>query len=166
VNTAKAWLSILEASFQIVLLKPYFANLGKRLVKTPKLYFPETALPAYLTGLADPKHALLGPMGGPLFENAVFAEIYRGFVHRGETPRLFFWRTADGHEVDFVLDFGASLIPIEAKLAATPTPAMAANLLSFRELFRKQVSQTYLVCLGSPLRQLAPEVFVVPFTAL
>jgi predicted AAA+ superfamily ATPase len=165
-NTAKAWLSILEASFQIVLLKPYFANLGKRLVKTPKLYFLDTAIPAYLAGLAEPKHALLGPMGGALFENAVFAELYRAFVHRGEAPRIFFWRTADGQEVDFILDLGPRLVPIEVKLSATPTPAMAANLLAFRALFPKPAGPGYLICLGAPLRQLADDVTVAPFGAL
>lgn len=166
VNTAKAWLSILEASFQIVLLKPYFVNLGKRLVKAPKLYFLDTAIPAYLAGLSDPKHALLGPMGGALFENAVFAELYRAFVHRGEAPRIFFWRTAEGHEVDFILDFGTRLVPVEVKLSATPTPAMAKNLIAFRELFPKPVQQSYLVCLGASLMQLATDVTVVPFRAL
>jgi hypothetical protein len=166
VNTAKAWLSILEASFQIVLLKPYYVNLGKRLVKSPKLYFLDTGLPAYLTGLVDPKHALLGPMGGALFENAVFAEFYRAFVHRGQMPRLFFWRTAAGHEVDFILDFGARLIPVEVKLTATPTPSMTANLAAFRELFSKQVKQSYLVCLAAKAFRLSAETVATPFQAL
>ncbi|MEK7726996.1 MAG: ATP-binding protein [candidate division KSB1 bacterium] len=163
VNTVKAWLSLLEASFQIVLLKPYYVNLGKRLVKAPKLYFLDAALPAYLTGLVDPKHALRGPMGGPLFENAVFAELFRAFVHRGESSRIFFWRTAAGHEVDFILDFGTHLIPIETKLTATPTPAMAANLTAFSALFPKQVSQSFLICLAQRSIKLTGEITVVPF---
>ncbi len=166
VNTAKAWLSILEASFQIVLLKPYYANLGKRLVKAPKLYFLETGLPAYLTGLVEPKHALLGPMGGPLFENAVFAELYRGFAHRGEVPRIFFWRTAAGQEVDFILDFGAYLMPLEVKLTATPAPALTANLQALRALFAKKVRLSYLVCLSSRVSQLAADVIVAPFETI
>lgn len=166
VNTAKAWLSILEASFQIVLLKPYFVNLGKRLVKAPKLYFLDTAIPAYLAGLSDPKHALLGPMGGALFENAVFAELYRTFVHRSEAPKIFFWRTTDGQEVDFIVDLGPQLIPLEVKLSATPTPAMAKNLVAFRALFPQQVEHAYVVCLSAALAQLAPAVTVVPFRAL
>jgi hypothetical protein len=140
--------------------------LGKRLVKSPKLYFLDTGLPAYLTGLVDPKHALLGPMGGALFENAVFAEFYRAFVHRGQMPRLFFWRTAAGHEVDFILDFGARLIPVEVKLTATPTPSMTANLAAFRELFSKQVKQSYLVCLAAKAFRLSAETVATPFQAL
>lgn len=165
VNTVKAWLSLLEASFQIVLLKPYYVNLGKRLVKTPKLYFLDAALPAYLAGLVDPKHALQGPMGGPLFENAVFAELYRAFVHRGESSKIFFWRTAAGHEVDFILDFGTHLVPIETKLTATPTPAIAANLTAFAELFPQQVQQSFLVCLAQQTMQFPHAITVMPFAA-
>ncbi|HFE53807.1 MAG TPA: DUF4143 domain-containing protein, partial [Bacteroidetes bacterium] len=148
VNTARAWLSVLEASFQIVLLRPYYANLGKRLVKSPKLYFLDAALPAYLTGLFDARHALLGPMGGALLENAVFGEIYRAFVHRGQEPRLYFWRTASGHEVDFILDLGHQIVPVEVKLTATPKPALARNLVKFKELFGAKVSRAFLVCLA------------------
>ncbi|MFQ5630274.1 MAG: ATP-binding protein [bacterium] len=165
-NTVKAWLSILEASYQIVLLKPYYANLGKRLVKAPKLYFLDTALPAYLTGLSDPKHALLGPMGGALLENAVFAELYRAFVHRGEMPRIFFWRTGAGHEVDFILDFGTHLVPIEVKLSATPKPQIAENLKAFAKLFEEKVHHTFLICLTEKPVLLARNVTALPFTAL
>lgn len=144
VNTVKTWFSILEASFQIVLLKPYYENLGKRLVKIPKLYFLDPAIPAYLAGLRETEHAIRGPMGGALFENAVFAELYRTFVHHGEQPRLFFWRTAAGHEVDFILDLGHTLVPIEVKLTATPKPAMAKSLEKFSSLFER-VGQLYLI---------------------
>ncbi|MCG8605333.1 DUF4143 domain-containing protein [bacterium] len=104
VTTIKAWLSVLEATLQIVLVKPYHRNAGKRLVKAPKLYFLGPGLTAYLVGLMEPRHALLGPMGGPLFENAVFVQIYRGFLHHGEPARVYHWRTSAGHEVDLVLD--------------------------------------------------------------
>jgi predicted AAA+ superfamily ATPase len=166
VNTVKAWLSILEASYQIVLLKPYYASVGKRLVKSPKLYFLDAGIPAYLAGLADPKHALLGPMGGPLLENAVFAQLYRAFAHRGQVPRIFFWRTSAGHEVDFILDFGTRLIPIEVKLSATPAPGMAENLTVFAKLFPKLIGDSYVVCLAANAVQLASNVLAVPFTAL
>jgi predicted AAA+ superfamily ATPase len=165
VNTIKAWFSILEASYQIVLLKPYYENLGKRLVKMPKLYFLDPAIPAYLTGLSDTNHAMKGPLGGALFENAVFAELFRGFVHNGEQPRIFFWRTAAGHKVDFILDFGHSLIPIEVKLTATPKPEMAANLEKFSALFEK-VSHSYLICLNQTAQYLTRNVFILPFDCI
>jgi len=163
VNTVKAWFSILEASFQIVLLKPYYSNLGKRLVKSPKLYFLDPAIPAYLAGLEDAKHAFMGPMGGALFENAVFAEIYRAFIHRGEAPRIFFWRTAMGHEVDFILDFGTHLIPVEVKLSATPKKIFAKNLQKFGDLFPSLVHQSYLICLCSKSTYLTQNIIALPF---
>lgn len=108
VNTAKAWLSVLEASRQVILLRPYFANLGKRLVKTPKLYFSDVGTLCYLVGLRDPVHAAQGPMAGPIFETAVVGEVVRALVHRGTPPAVYFWRTAAGSEVDLLVDVGAS----------------------------------------------------------
>lgn len=71
VNTVKAWLSVLEATFQVVILRPYFANVGKRLVKTPKVYFTDTGTLCYLVGLRDPAHAAASPLAGAIFETAV-----------------------------------------------------------------------------------------------
>ncbi len=98
VNTIKAWLSVLEATFQVIVLRPYFANVGKRLVKTPKVYFTDTGTLCYLVGLRDPEHAAAGPLGGAIFETAVLAEIVKTFWHRGEEPQVYFWRTATGVE--------------------------------------------------------------------
>ena len=89
-NTIKAWLSVLEATFQVVILRPYFANIGKRLVKTPKVYFTDVGTLCYLVGLKDPEHAASGPMGGAIFETAVLSEIMKTLIHRGEEPRFIF----------------------------------------------------------------------------
>ena len=91
VNTAKAWLSALEATFQVMILRPYFANVGKRLVKTPKVYFTDVGMLCYLAGLKDPEHAASGPMGGAIMETAVLSEIIRTLVHRGIEPQVHFW---------------------------------------------------------------------------
>lgn len=128
VNTAKAWLSVLEATVQVVVLRSYFANVGKRLVKTPKLYFTDVGTLCYLAGLKDPNHATAGPMGGAIFETAVLAEIMKTLLHRGENPQIYFWRTSYGAEVDIVVDASGKLIPIEVKLSATPRPAMATHV--------------------------------------
>ena len=94
VNTVKDWISILEASFQVFILRPYYANIGKRLVKSPKVYFTDTGLLCYLVGLRDSEHAASGQMGGAIFENLVAAELFKIYIHRGEEPALYFWRTA------------------------------------------------------------------------
>ncbi|RLC07210.1 MAG: GTP-binding protein, partial [Deltaproteobacteria bacterium] len=80
VNTAKAWLSVLEASYQVIVLRPYFANIGKRLVKTPKIYFTDVGILCCLAGLKDPNHAASGPMGGAILETAVLSEIVKALT--------------------------------------------------------------------------------------
>ena len=86
VNTVKAWLSVLEATYQVIIVRPYFANVGKRLVKTPKVYFTDVGTLCYLAGLKDPEHAAAGPMSGAIFETAVLSEIVRTLTHRGMDP--------------------------------------------------------------------------------
>ena len=131
-NTIKAWLSVLEATYQVIVVRPYFGNVGKRLVKTPKVYFSDVGTLCHLTGLTDPVHAASGPMAGPIMETAVLSEIVRTVTHRGMNARVSFWRTMVGTEVDFVVETPRGLIPIEVKLSATPRPAMATNIKSFQ----------------------------------
>jgi len=166
VNTAKAWLSILEATFQVVILRPYFVNVGKRLIKTPKVYFIDVGTLCYLTGLRDPVHAASGPMAGAIFETAVLSEIVKTYVHRGEEPRIYFWRTSAGMEVDIVVETGEKLIPIEVKLSSTPRPAMAAGIKSFREVFGDKTMSGYVVHPGDVRLPLGQEVIALPFSAL
>ena len=141
VNTAKDWLSILEASFQVFVLRPYFVNLGKRLVKSPKVYFTDTGLLCYLVGLRDAEHAAAGPMGGAIFENLVVAELFKTSLHRGEEPSFYFWRTASGSEVDLVVESQSGLVPIEIKLSATPRPEMAQGDCQLQARLRGSRSQ-------------------------
>ena len=122
-----AWLSVLEASGQIALVRPYFVNIGKRLVKHPKAYFLDNGVLSYLLGLTRPEETVQGIAAGALFENAVYGQLHRFFVNRGETPQLCFWRTASGDEIDFVVMVGRRLIPIEAKLTATPIEACGSS---------------------------------------
>ncbi|MCE5254081.1 MAG: ATP-binding protein [Actinomycetia bacterium] len=166
VNTAKAWLSVLEATHQVRILRPYFANVGKRLVKTPKVYFTDTGILCFLAGLRDATHAASGPMAGPIFETAVLAELVKGLGRRGRDPEVYFWRTATGAEVDFVVDTGSALIPIEAKTSATPRPAMAAGIAAFRELLGDKAAPGYVVHAGDVRLPLAPGVTALPFAEL
>jgi predicted AAA+ superfamily ATPase len=166
VNTGKAWLSVLEASFQVIVLRPYFANVGKRLVKTPKVYFADTGTLCHLAGLRGPQHAASGPMGGQIFETAVLAEIVKTFRNRGDDPKLYFWRTSSGVEVDIIIDIGIKLIPIEVKLSATPKPSMADGILSFRKDFGKKSHRGYVIHPGDILLPLGENVTALPFCAL
>jgi len=163
VNTAKAWLSVLEATHQIRIVRPYFANVGKRLVKTPKVYFTDTGILCFLAGLRDAAHAAAGPMAGAIFETAVLAELVKGLGGRGIDPEVYFWRTSTGAEVDFVVDTGSVLVPIEVKTSATPRPAMAAGIVAFRELLGAKAAPGYVVHAGEVRLPLAPGVTALPF---
>lgn len=166
VSTARDWLSILEATFQIFIIRPYFVNIGKRLVKSPKVYFMDTGLLCYLVGLRDKEHAAAGPMGGAIFENLVAVELYKALIHRGEEPAMYFWRTAAGLEVDLILDSLGNLIPIEVKLSATPRPEMASAITRFRKYFRKQALPGYVVHPGNAVLPLGEGVIALPIQLL
>ena len=166
VNTIKAWLSVLEATYQVIVLRPYFANVGKRLVKTPKVYFTDVGTLCYLTGLKDPEHAASGPMGGPIMETAVLAEIVKALTHRGIDPRVYFWRTSAGAEVDIVVEADGKLVPIEVKLSATPRPAMAASIETFRGDFGKSALPGYVIHAGDIRLPLGAGVTALPFSEL
>ncbi|MGD8365812.1 MAG: ATP-binding protein [Desulfobacterales bacterium] len=165
-NTVKAWLSVLEATYQVIVLRPYFANVGKRLVKTPKVYFNDVGTLCYLTGLKDPEHAASGPMGGPIMETAVLSEIVKTLTHRGIDPQIYFWRTSAGMEVDFIIEAGGRLVPIEVKLSATPRPAMAAAIKSLQGDFGEKVMPGYVVHPGDTRLPLGSNVIALPFSEL
>ncbi|MHB0999844.1 MAG: ATP-binding protein [Armatimonadota bacterium] len=165
-NTVKAWLAVLEATFQVFVLRPYFGNAGKRLVKTPKVYFTDTGMLCYLSGLRDPSHAANGPLAGAIVETAVISETIKADIHRGIDPQVYFWRTSDGKEVDIVTERGGKLIPVEIKQTATPRPAMASGLTTFMEDYAGKVDRGWLVHLGSNILPLAPSITAVPFTEL
>jgi predicted AAA+ superfamily ATPase len=165
-NSIKAWLSVLEATYQVIILRPYFANIGKRLVKTPKVYFADVGTLCYLTGLKDPQHAASGPMGGAIMETAVVSEIVRTLTHRGIDPQVYFWRTSSGTEVDLVVETEGKLVPIEVKLSATPRPAMASSLKTFQQDFADKILPGYLVHLGDIRLPLGSGVTALPFGEL
>jgi hypothetical protein len=166
VNSVKAWLSVLVASHQVMIVRPYFANVGKRLVKTPKVYLTDVGTLCHLARLEDPAHASAGPMAGPILETAVLSELVRTFAHRGMEPEIHFWRTATGSEVDFVVETGQALVPIEVKLTATPTPRMALGIESFQADLGKRAARGYLVHLGTHRLPLGPDVEAYPFANL
>ncbi|BBO86514.1 hypothetical protein DSCO28_70800 [Desulfosarcina ovata subsp. sediminis] len=163
VNNVKAWLSVLEATYQVVVLRQYYANIGKRLVKTPKVYFTDLGILCYLTGLKDPEHAASGPMGGAIMETAVLSEIVKTISHRGMDPHVYFWRTVAGTEVDIIVETGGKLTPIEVKLSATPRPAMASAIKTFQKDFGDQSLPGYVIHPGDVTLPLGPNITALPF---
>ncbi|MHB1326246.1 MAG: ATP-binding protein [Thermoleophilia bacterium] len=167
VNTVKAWLSVLEATYQVIILRPYFANIGKRLVKTPKVYFVDTGILCYLAGLKDPAHAASGPLGGAIMETAVLSEVFKTLIHRGVEPRIHFWRTSAGQEIDLLVEYEGRLVPLEVKLSATPQPAMASSIKAFRKDFGEKLSAPgYVIHPGDISLPLGPDALALPFAEL
>lgn len=166
VNTAKAWLSVLEVTYQIIVLRPYFANVGKRLVKTPKIFFMDVGTLCYLAGLKSPDHAVSGPMGGAIMETVVLSEIVKTLTHRGIDPQVYFWRTMAGTEVDIVVETNGKLVPIEVKLSATPRPAMASAVKTFQKDLGDKAMTGYVVHPGEVALPLGQGVSALPFAEL
>lgn len=134
VPTIKKWLSVLEASYQIHLLPPHFKNFGKRIIKSPKLYFLDTGIATFLMGLHAKEPTLQGPMLGQIFETVVVSEWIKAFHHRGERPELYYWRSRGGMEVDLIVDRNGRLHPIEIKAASTLLPRHAESVSKWGEL--------------------------------
>lgn len=118
--TVKSWGGVLEASYIAHFLPPWFRNYGKRVVKTPKFYFYDSALVNLLTRQPDAAAALAGPMGGPLLEGWVVTEAVKAFMALGRKPDVYFWRSHDGLEVDLLIMIDGKLQPVEIKSTATP----------------------------------------------
>lgn len=136
VNTIKRWLSVLEACRIVLLLPPYYNNLGKRVTQSPKAYFLDCAMVCYLAGIRDETHLFKGPMAGALFENFCVAEAFKTLLSHGLRPNLFYIRTAAGNEVDLLVE-GANrkLWPVEFKLSRTPKLSMADAIKYYRSTF-------------------------------
>lgn len=122
VPTIKSWLSVLEASHQIFLLPPYFKNFGKRLIKSPKLYFIDTGIASFLLGLHDAEPLVKGPMFGPLFETMIIANWVKIFQHRGEPPQMYYWRSNGTLEIGLLIERNNRLYPFEIKSTQTVLP--------------------------------------------
>ncbi len=164
VNTAKQWLSVLVASGQVYLLQPYHTNLTRRFCKTPKLYFLDTGLVAYLTEWRSPATLAAGAMSGAVFETAVVAEILRSWWHCGRELPAYFVRDPSGREIDLVLSSDGCLYPVEIK---------QAGLVSARDLrlgalsaLPAQSGPGAVICLAPQRLPLSREVEAVPFGLL
>jgi len=164
VPTARQWLSVLEVGHVVRRVAPWFQNVGKRLVKTPKLYFADTGLLCRLLELESPEALARHPQGGVVFENWVLTEILKAWHHRGEEPPVWFWRDTEGHEVDFVVQRAGRLHPIEVKAGTTVQPDFFRGL---RYLAGQDASVTEgLVVFGGDARQTRQGLVAAPWQAL
>jgi hypothetical protein len=146
VPTIGEWLQVLEITSQVILVPPYFENLGKRLIKSPKLYWGDPGFACYLLGIASEADLQRSPFLGQLFEGFVAAEILKSQVNRGARRELYYFRDQQGLEVDFLIPRpNAGLWLIECKAGKTVQPAMAAPLLSLRRTLEKRSTRLTIV---------------------
>jgi len=145
-STARAWLSVLQASYIVFLLPPHHRNLGKRVVKMPKLYFVDAALAASLMGIQTRAQLAIHPLRGALFETLIVSEFLKSRFHQGWPSNLYFWRDNVGLEVDLLLEEPEGLQPIEIKSSATVTDALFKSLRKWLAVAGDAVVRPRLVC--------------------
>jgi predicted AAA+ superfamily ATPase len=133
-TTAKRWMSILEAGFIVVLLRPHYRNFSKRLIKSPKLYFIDTGLLSYLLRIGSAEDLRINALYGSIFESYVISELIKNYANRGKAHPLYFWRDSTGNEVDIVIDHGQRLVPLEIKAGQTLASDFFKNLKYWREI--------------------------------
>ncbi|MCF8339191.1 MAG: ATP-binding protein [Bacteroidales bacterium] len=146
--TAKSWLSILQASYIIYLLKPHHQNFNKRLVKMPKLYFYDTGLASSLLGLKNDSEVPTHFAYGQLFENFVINEFIKEWLNKGAQPDFYFWRDKNGHEVDLIIQISKKLIPIEIKAGKTFTNDFFKNLDYWNKISQNHSDKAWLIYQG------------------
>lgn len=145
-TTVKTWLTILEASYVIFLLRPHHKNFNKRMVKSPKLYFFDTGLACSLLRLTDEHSLSVSPFRGALFESLVISDLYKQYCNDGQQPPLYFWRDQGGaHEIDCIIDEGIKLFPIEIKSGYTINDGFFKGLSYWNKITGNKVEDGFIV---------------------
>lgn len=164
--TAQSWLSVLQASHLVLLVQPWATNISKRLIKTPKLYFVDSALAASLMGIRDVSQVMAHPLRGALFENWAIMELIKGQCNAGLKPSVYFLRDKQGHELDALIEKGSgSLMGIEIKSGAT----VASDFFNGLDYWREQLSSVTLdpwLIYGGDSRQRRERGHVVPWNEM
>lgn len=133
-TTIRHWLSVLKACFIVFELPPYFENVQKRVIRSPKIFFTDVGLATFLLGIHTVEQASRDPLRGNLYENLVVADIVKGALNRGIRPDLYFFRDSHGHEIDLIIRENGKLVPVEIKSAATFSNDFVKRLNWFRTL--------------------------------
>jgi predicted AAA+ superfamily ATPase len=164
-NTAKSWLSILQASGIAYLLEPYHTNVTKRLVKTPKLYILDTGLCAYLTEWSSPETLEAGAMSGAILETWILAELLKSYWHNGRRAPFYYYRDKDQKEIDLLIVQDGRVYPVEIKKTASPGKNDVRHFQTLEKL-KLPIGPGGLICLAGQSLPLTPSVQSIPVTAL
>jgi predicted AAA+ superfamily ATPase len=163
IKTVRAWLSVMESGGLVYLLEPYFNNIGKRLAKTPKLYFLDTGLACWLLGWNTPEQLINGAMWGHIFESFVFAEILKSYYNDGIVrPPLYYYRDAEKNEIDLIIENGDYLYPIEIKTTSDPSKAAVKSFRHISAIPGKKMGIGALICLADETLPLTESTWVLP----
>ena len=152
-NTVGEWVSLLEASYIAFRLPPWFANIGKRLIKSPKLYFYDVGLAAWLMGITRKEHLVTHPLRGHLFENMVVLEILKILHNQGQKPTVYFYRDSAKNEADILLEAGDGIRLLEIKSAQTAASDAMRAMRKVTEILGERVKDTGLVYGGDDHQQ-------------
>ncbi len=139
VNSVKNWISVLLSSYLVFILPPYYINIRKRVVKSPKIYFTDVGLGSFLLGIKSPDQVKYHPLRGNLYENMVIVEIIKSFYNKGNRPDIYFFRDSRGNEIDLVIRISRGLILIEIKSASTFTPEFLKSFEKFKRVTAEPV---------------------------
>ncbi len=164
-NTAKNWLSILKTSGIVYLLEPYHSNLTKRLVKSPKLYFLDTGLAAYLTEWSGPETLEAGAMTGPILETWAISEVIKSYWHAGRQAPIYYYRDKDKKEIDLLIFRDGTIYPIEIKKTTSPTKKDVRHFSVLDKLGMPQGPGSVL-CLTESAMPITETVWAVPVSGI
>lgn len=166
-NTARKWLGLLQTSAVVALIEPYFGNRTKRLIKSPKLVFLDTGLAAFLAGFRSEEDLFASSLAGAFYESYVFGQIVRQVASQGVSTPINYWRTANGPEVDLVIEqAGGMALAIECKLKERPDIADASGLRILAEVEKGRIKEKFVVCRTKVAYKLSDGTWVMNLTEL
>jgi hypothetical protein len=160
-NTAKKWLSVLQASGIVYILQPFYTNLSKRLIKTPKIYFLDPGLCAWLTEWSSPETLEAGALSGAIFETWIFTEILKSWLHNGLEPSFYYYHDKDKREIDLLIFKDRTVYPVEIKKTASPHRDMVKVFDTLRRL-KLNIGTGCLICLNEDILPLKEDVYALP----
>ncbi|MDR1616018.1 MAG: ATP-binding protein [Syntrophomonadaceae bacterium] len=162
--TIRNWISVLKASYVIIELLPYFENISKRLIKSPKIYFTDVGLVSFLLGIDDAEKAKTHYLRGNLYENLIIIDILKCFFNKGLRPELYFYRDSHGNEVDLLIKHEDSVLPIEIKSAETFTKHFMKGIHNFEKIYHKNISKKFIFYNGDNNYNISNINIVNPFS--
>ncbi len=164
-TTVREWMSILEASYIVFLLQPFYANIKKRLIKSPKLYFYDVGLASFLLGIESLSHVEVHPLKGNLFENMVLIEILKYRCNQGKRNNLNFYRDSQGNEIDVIYNIAHNVLPIEIKAGETVIPEFFKGFTAFQKVV-PDLPYGKAVIYGGSQKQTRGDIHVLPVTEM